>query len=78
MEKRYSRKQIIEAIEHWQDVLKKMDKSKSPLLDACAKKFGEDVVFGNDNYKTILPSMKIIEDIYGIANKVLFDLSCHY
>ena len=50
-----------------------MDESKSPLLDAFAKKFGEDVVFGNGNYKMILPSMKMVEDIYNIANRVLFD-----
>lgn len=50
-----------------------MNESKSTLLDAFAQKFGEDVVFSSNGNEKILPSLKMIEDIYGIANEVLFD-----
>ena len=40
MKKRYTKKQIVEAIKHWKSILKRMDESKSPLLDACSKEFG--------------------------------------
>lgn len=43
--KRYTKKQIFEAIEHWSGVLARIDESKSKFLDACSKEFGEAVVF---------------------------------
>ena len=45
MKKSYTKQQIVEVIKYWQNVLKRMDESKSPLLDSCSKEFGEDVVF---------------------------------
>lgn len=50
MKKQYTKKQIVEAIKYWQNVLKRMDESKSPLLDACIEKFGEDVVFDDSKF----------------------------
>lgn len=43
--KRYAKKQIFEAIEHWSGVLARIDESKSKFLNACSKEFGEAVVF---------------------------------
>ena len=46
MKKFYTKRQITESIRFWENVLKRINESKSPLLDACVKQFGEDVVFG--------------------------------
>ena len=73
MDKKYSKKQILEAINYWQSVLKMIDESKSPLLDSFAKKFGEDIVFGDSKNKNILPSLEMIEDIFDIANDIIFN-----
>ena len=43
----YTKKQIVEAIKHWESALKRMDESKSSLLDEFAKTFREDIVFKN-------------------------------
>ena len=72
MKKHYTKKQITEAIAHWQSILKKIDESKSALLDAFADKFGNDVVFSVNDYKVILPSLEIIKNIYDIANQIVF------
>ena len=45
MKKRYTKKQILEAIKHWSRVLARIDESKSKFLDACSDEFGEAVVF---------------------------------
>ena len=66
MKTQYTRHQIIESIKHWKNVLKELDESKSPLLDAFAEKFGEDEIKGMqkrcnvafddyDNFKTVIP-----------------------
>ena len=67
----YIKQQIVEAIKHWKSVLKRIDESKSPLLDAFIEKFGEDTVISTD-YKYIRPTETIFQDIYDIVNKWLF------
>lgn len=50
-----------------------MDESKSPLLDEFAKTFGVNIVFSTNGYEMILPSLDMIQEIYRIANKIIFD-----
>ena len=54
----YTRHQIIESIKHWKNVLKELDKSKSPLLDIFVIKpvkqmqesvNEENVIFSDDD-----------------------------
>lgn len=66
----HTRKQIIEAIKYWQ---KRLDESKSSLLDAFSKEFGEDVVFGNAGYERINASLDMIKRIYRISNDIIFN-----
>ena len=72
MGKRYSRKQIEQAIKHWQSVLKRIDESKSPLLDACSRKFGEDVVFGSKDMLFNLNEDNIMA-LFAIIDKFVFE-----
>ena len=71
MKKSYTKHQIVEAIKHWEYVLKRMDESKSPLLDVFAKTFEEDVIF------SIKPNISItlenVKTIYDILNKNVFN-----
>lgn len=71
MKKQYTKKQILEAIKHWESVLKSMDESKSLLLDEFVKTFGEDVVFANELNINI--TFKNVKTIYDILNKNIFD-----
>lgn len=70
LQKRYSRRQIAEAIKHWQNVLKQLDESKSPLLDAFAEEFGADVVFSNQPFEM---NDAIANRMFKILNDTLFD-----
>ena len=58
MKYHYTKQQIVEAIKYWESVLKRIDESKSPLLDAFIEKFGEDTVISTD-YKYIRPTETI-------------------
>lgn len=71
--KQYTKKQIIEAIKHWQNVLKMLDESKSPLLDTFAKKFTEEVVFSKNGHEKIFPTLNMLKEIYHIVNDIVFD-----
>lgn len=70
MRKIYTKQQIVEAIKHWKSVLKRMDESKSPLLDEFAKVFGEDAVFSNKPF-TLTNEFAI--KMAKIINNILFD-----
>ena len=68
MKQQYTKKQITEAIAHWQSVLKKIDESKSILFDAFADKFGnmlkleqKNIVYDSDCMTVEKPSN---EDVY--------------
>lgn len=52
MKKRYTKKQIVEAIKHWESVLKKMNESiYNNVIDALINEFDKDVVLSKDfNY----------------------------
>lgn len=63
--KLYSKQQIEEAISFWTKILE----NTSPLIDALVEDFGYDVVFGEAK---IIPTLKMIEDIYDIINVHLF------
>ena len=47
MRQKYTKRQIIESIKYWKNVLQHLDESKSQFLNICSDKFGEDVVFSN-------------------------------
>ena len=69
--KNHTKKQIEEAIKHWQGVLKRMDESKSPLLDALCKEFSEDVVMSTS--QDIVLDQKTCNKIFNALNPVLFE-----
>ena len=49
MKKKYTKKQIVEAIRHWTSVLKKIDESTyNAIIDALVNAFGKDVVMSED------------------------------
>ena len=73
MDKKYTRQQIIESIMHWENVLNTIDESKSSLFDAFADKFGEDVIFGNNDCQRIDISLDMIKNIYCISNDIIFN-----
>ena len=54
----YTKQQIVKTIKYWESVLKRIDESQSPLLDAFIEKFGEDTVISTD-YKYIRPTETI-------------------
>lgn len=64
--KLYTKQQIQEAIAFWTKILE----NTSPFIDALVEEFGYDVVFGN---RKIVPSLKIIENIYHMLNTYAFD-----
>lgn len=72
MKKSYTKHQILEAIKHWESVLKKMDESKSPLLDACIKQFSEDVVFDTSKMLFDLNEANMLA-LFAILDSFLFD-----
>lgn len=72
MQKRYSKHQIQEAIKNWQNLLKTLDESKSPLLDVCANKFGEDVVFDDSQMLFELNEENILA-LFSILDRFVFN-----
>ena len=71
MKKQYTKKQIVEAIKHWKSILRRMDESKSPLLDACSKEFGEDVVFDSNKMLFVLNESNISK-LFSILDSFIF------
>lgn len=67
----YTKKQIVEAIKHWQNVLKRMDESKSPLLDALIDKFGKQIV--ESKKRNVVLTSKLCYDILDVLNPIFFD-----
>ena len=63
--KLYTKQQIKEAIAFWTKILE----NTSPLIDSLIEDFGYDVVFGD---RKIIPSLKIIEEIYDLVNLHMF------
>ena len=64
--------QIIEAIKYWESVLKRMDESKSYLLDAYSKEFGEDVVFNSNKMLFSLNESNILK-LFSILDSFIFE-----
>ena len=75
MKKQYSKHQIQEAIKHWQNVLKRMDESKSELLDACIEKFGEDIVF--DEHLSFNFTQNNIDALFDVLDHNVFNSKLH-
>ena len=72
MKKSYTKQQIAEAIKHWEAVLKRMDESKSLLLDSCSKEFGEDVVFDSSKMLFSLNESNISK-LFSILDGFIFE-----
>lgn len=68
---RYSRKQILEAIKYWENVLVQMNESKSPLLTKFENIFGIDAVY--QKKLTIDINLKNILCIFNILNVDIFN-----
>lgn len=83
MKKFYTKRQIAESIRFWENVLKRINESKSPLLDACVKQFGEDVVFGGKKLfelsdENVNALFKIIDgDMFGGKLKTVDNLDIY-
>ena len=69
MKKSYTKHQIVEAIKHWESVLKKMDESKNALLTELFSVFGSNDLLKTFNRKI---DNKLLDDCYTILNKYLF------
>lgn len=68
---KYTKRQIQEAIRHWEKVLVQMNESKSKLLDICSSKFGEDVIFSKE--KKFELTHNNIENLYKVFDDYFFD-----
>lgn len=71
--KKYSKKQILKAIEHWTKILYKLNESENTLIHEFINVFGKDIVYSLDNYEKIYITIDTIKTIYKISNIVLFD-----
>lgn len=70
MNKQYSKKQIYEAIRYWENVLTQMNESKSKIIDALIKEFGNDII----KYRSC-PfglSQNYVQNIYDVLNSSMF------
>lgn len=71
MDRRYTKRQIIEAIKYWENVLKKIDESvHNNVIDALIAEFGEDVVLSTKFNYTL--TQQDLKKIYDILNLHLF------
>ena len=68
--KQYTKKQIIESIKYWQNILKRINESKSKLLDVFAQTFSSEVAFSR---KPFMLTNKSAMQIAKIINDILFD-----
>lgn len=71
MKKHYTKRQIIESIKHWKNVLKKMNESQSLLIDALCRKFGEDIVKSCE--RNVILTSDLCYSILDALNPILFD-----
>ena len=71
MKKQYTKKQIVEAIKHWESVLKRMDESVyNNVIDALVDEFGKDVALSKEFNYTL--TQQDLKKIFSILNKHLF------
>ena len=69
MKKQYTREQIVEAIQYWESILKRMDENQQTLMTRLIKVFGEDFV----KNQHVNLSQSQIEQLYKILNVFIFD-----
>lgn len=72
MKTRYSKEKILESLRFWRDELKKLDESKSPLLDDFISKFGRKMVLSITPYEKVQVTIDFLKDIYQILNAWMF------
>lgn len=77
MKKHYTKRQIIESIKHWQNVLKMMNESVyNAVIDALVDEFGKDVVLSTKFDYTL--TQQDLKKIFSILNLHLFDNKIKY
>ena len=69
MNKQYTKHQIVEAIKHWESVLKRMDESKNALLSELFVAFGSNNLLKPFNGRI---DKKILDKCYNILNNFMF------
>ena len=69
MQKKYTKHQIVEAIKHWESLLKRMDEKQQTLMSRLVKVFGEDLV----KNQHVNLSQSQVEQLYKILNNFVFD-----
>lgn len=69
MQKKYTKKQIVEAIKHWESLLKRIDESKNALLSELFAAFNTNDLLKSFNGRI---DSKLLDDCYIILNKYLF------
>lgn len=70
MQKRHTRKQIIESIKHWENVLKSMNEAEYQLLQALSDEFSKSKLFSK-TFKTGF-NEDFFRRCYGILNEHFF------
>lgn len=72
IQKRHSRRQIVEAIKHWQNVLKQMDESiYNDVIDALINRFGKNLVLSKTHNYAL--TQDDLDAIFKILNKYMFN-----
>ena len=70
MKRSYTKQQIVEAIKHWESVLKRMDESEDSLHKALYSLFGDRLYDPADRCAL---NAQLIKDVFAIFNAKLFD-----
>ena len=71
MNKQYTKHQIVEAIKHWESVLKKMDETTHNLLSIFIDKYGNDLVL-TDN-RSFNFDNRIAYELFDMLNNNVFN-----
>ena len=70
-QKKYTKQQIKNAIDHWTRKLNVLNESKAKVIDDLISKFKEDVVLSKE--ENFSPNTQDLRDIYDILNTNLFN-----
>lgn len=70
MKKQYTKQQIVEAIKHWEYVLKRIDESEDSLHKSLYSLFGDRLYDPADRCAL---NAQLIKDVFAIFNAELFD-----
>ena len=74
MKCQYIKRQIVEAIKHWESVLKKIDESEVSMHKALYSLFGDRLYDSNDRCSL---TVQLVKDVFAVFNAELFDNKLH-